>query len=117
MHKRNDLGYKMVATTPTTQLPIVIYAGLHSWNQDRLNMSSHTLKDGELQQALHVEAATTANDIEESDRRPEAQGKDQNQLPAGYFYSPYFTGSYCVCICRSPSRICALWSDLSLNRP
>lgn len=58
-------------------------------------MSSHNLKDG--QQALHVEATTTANDMEESDRRPEAQGKDQNQLPAGYFYSPYFIGSYCVC--------------------
>lgn len=59
-------------------------------------MSSHNLKDGQ-QEALHVEAATTADDMEESDRRPEAQGKDQNQLPAGYFYSPYFIGSYCVC--------------------
>ncbi|KUL87588.1 hypothetical protein ZTR_05842 [Talaromyces verruculosus] len=57
-------------------------------------MSSHNLKGG--QQALHVEAAPTANDMEESDRRPEAQGKDQNQLPAGYFYSPYFIGSYCA---------------------
>lgn len=59
-------------------------------------MSSHNLKDGQ-QEALHVEAATTANGMEESDRRPEAQGKDQNQLPVGYFYSLYFIGSYCVC--------------------
>lgn len=73
-------------------------------------MSSQKLKDGELQQALHVEAATgtITNGMKESDRRPEAQGKDQNQLPVGYFYSPYFIGSYCVCICLSPSRICAL---------
>jgi hypothetical protein len=73
-------------------------------------MSPNSLKDGELQeqQVLHVEAATTANKTETSDRRPEAQGKDQTQLPAGYFYSPYFIGSYCVCICLPPSQICAL---------
>jgi hypothetical protein len=58
-------------------------------------------KDGDVQeqQVSHIEASSDVDAIEkaiDSDRRPEAQGKDQAELPKGYFYSPSFIGSYCV---------------------
>ncbi|KAH8691503.1 fungal trichothecene efflux pump [Talaromyces proteolyticus] len=66
-------------------------------------MSTTVLKDGEVQeqQVSHIEASGDVDAIgkataAESDRRPEAQGKDQTELPKGYFYSPYFIGSYCA---------------------
>ncbi|QKX58196.1 uncharacterized protein TRUGW13939_05317 [Talaromyces rugulosus] len=59
------------------------------------------LKDGDVQeqQVSHIETSSDADAIEkaiDSDRRPEAQGKDQAELPKGYFYSPSFIGSYCA---------------------
>ncbi|CRG89117.1 putative transporter C3H1,06c [Talaromyces islandicus] len=66
------------------------------------NLPPTILKDGEVQeqqQATHIEAFSDVYAVEkaiESDRRPEAQGKDQAELPEGYFYSPSFIGSYCA---------------------
>ena len=46
-----------------------------------------------------LEAAVRTDGVM-TDRRPEAMGKDVEELPPGYFYSARFIGSYCV---RVPS--------------
>lgn len=57
----------------------------------------------------HVEATTGGNDVQQekhaaidSERVPEAMGRDASELPKGYFYSLMFVGSY-TAIGKSPS--------------
>lgn len=50
---------------------------------------------------VHAEAATHGNDVQlekqavtNSERVPEALGREASELPKGYFYSLMFVGSY-----------------------
>ena len=66
-------------------------------------------------QVDHVEAADMAQHPEkpvEIDRVPDAQGRQQAELPKGYFYSPYFIGSYCVWLFTPSSTLSLLLSCL-----
>lgn len=53
---------------------------------------SHSVHDETI---TAVEVASQQNGVV-SDRRPEAMGRDVQELPSGYFYSAHFIGSYCV---------------------
>lgn len=57
-------------------------------NQKALNMEQS-----------HVEQAVAGDKFEKAytwERRKEARGRDVAEVPAGYWYSPEFIGSYCV---------------------
>ena len=63
------------------------------------SLSSTRNEDAKGLQVDHVETAKIPHHPEEhveTDRVPEAMGREQAELPKGYFYSPYFIGSYCV---------------------
>ena len=49
---------------------------------------------------VHVEearmASTTKDAFEDSERVPEARGRDLSEVPKGYWYSASFLGSYCA---------------------
>lgn len=62
------------------------------------SLSTTGNEDGKGLQVDHLETANMAHQEQhiETDRAPEAMGREQAELPKGYFYSPYFIGSYCV---------------------
>lgn len=62
------------------------------------------------QDVVHTEAVVHNNGIHsdkqaavDSERMPEAMGRDSSELPKGYFYSPMFIGSYTAIGGHSPS--------------
>lgn len=74
-------------------------------------LSTTANQDAKRLQVEHVEAADMTQHSEkpvESERLPEAQGREQAELPKGYFYSAYFIGSYCVWIFTPSSTISLL---------
>ncbi|KAJ5270830.1 hypothetical protein N7505_006588 [Penicillium chrysogenum] len=62
------------------------------------SLSTTENEDGKGLQVDHLETANMAHQEQhiETDRAPEAMGREQAELPKGYFYSPYFIGSYCA---------------------
>ncbi|KAJ5473032.1 hypothetical protein N7530_007033 [Penicillium desertorum] len=64
------------------------------------SLSTTGNEDGKGLQVDHLETANMSHQEQHvgTDRVPEAMGREQAELPKGYFYSPYFIGSYCVWI-------------------
>ncbi|KAJ6178953.1 hypothetical protein N7519_009414 [Penicillium mononematosum] len=62
------------------------------------SLSTTGNEDGNGLQVDHLETANMTHQEQhvETDRVPEAMGREQAELPKGYFYSPYFIGSYCA---------------------